>query len=258
MGNHQTLHFKWTYNWISQRQHLMCWYHFNQITAFWQNLNFFGKKPKSNRRAIRLCLAEKLHGSIREVPESGDLNIWLRATIKPDELNYSHFHSDIHSALWISLGTDVQLPFRGDDKHPSVLMVPTGRLIRPWQDMSPSTVSPKPQLPATKCRLYDRALSAVLVVQWTAHQSGLFSVELPRRPAWASNFFFMQERVSLLIKCLRWSYGEGPAQAGVVPSPRCRSAGLLANPCGGRFANPRSLTPHAARAVTIYHQRCYN
>lgn len=46
--------------------------------------------------------------------------------------------------------------FRGDDKHPSALMVKTGRLIRPRQDTSPSTVSPKLQLPARKCGSYRR------------------------------------------------------------------------------------------------------
>lgn len=50
----------------------------------------------------------------------------------------------------------MQALFRGDNKHPSVLMVQTGRLIGPRQDTSPSTVSPKLQLPARKCRLYRR------------------------------------------------------------------------------------------------------
>lgn len=89
-------------------------------------------------------------------PENGDLNIGLHATIKSDELNYSNFPSDIHSAAQINSETDMQPLFHGDDKHPSVLMVQTGRLIRPRQDMSPSTVSPKLQLPALKCRLYHR------------------------------------------------------------------------------------------------------
>lgn len=35
--------------------------------------------------------------AVSEKPENGDLNIGLHATIKPDELNYSNFPSDIHS-----------------------------------------------------------------------------------------------------------------------------------------------------------------
>lgn len=53
-----------------------------------------------------------------------------------------------------SAGSDMRALFRGDDKQPSALMVKTGRLIRPRQDTSPSTVSPKLQLPAGKCRSY--------------------------------------------------------------------------------------------------------
>ena len=34
----------------------------------------------------------------------------------------------------------------------------------------------------------------------------------------------------------------------MVPSPRCRSAGLLVDPCGGEFTHLQSLAPHAAAA----------
>lgn len=90
-------------------------------------------------------------------PERGDLNIGVHTTIKLDELNYSNFPLTFIQRLEsTSAGSDMRALFRGDDKHPSVLRVKTGRLIRQRQDTSPSTMSPKLQLPAIKCRLYRR------------------------------------------------------------------------------------------------------
>lgn len=88
-------------------------------------------------------------------------------------------------------------------------------------------------------------------MQQIADQSGLFSVELPRCTAWANSFLFMQDqvgRMSLLIKRFGWGCGGSPAQVGVVPSLRCRSAGLLLDPRGEEFTHLQSLAPHAAGA----------
>lgn len=150
-----------------------------------------------------------------------------------------------------SAGSDMQAPFRADDKHPSVLMVKTARLIRPRQDTSLSAVSPKLQLPARKCRLNHRPplqrppsvvdSRPIWVVLCRAAKVRSMGQRLPFRTV-------QVDTVSLLIKRFGWGCGGSPAQVGVVPSLHGRSAGLLVDPCGGEFTHLQSLAPHAAEA----------
>lgn len=92
--------------------------------------------------------------AVSEKPENGDLNIGLHATMKPDELNYSNFPSDIHSATWISLGTDMQPLFLGDNNIHQCWWYRQEGWLGHGRTCHHQLCPPKLQLPATKCRLY--------------------------------------------------------------------------------------------------------